>query len=111
MDNFVQELLTVTGVKPHKQLEKQEKLLQWVKVTLVTSVCRNAKDYPAVWYSMNIPDPYYSTNIARIPVSVTGEKGCIKPSHFVYWTSSPLSNDFQKEWSKMAKRGTVSYFL
>ncbi|MCJ8747269.1 hypothetical protein PDJAM_G00151470 [Pangasius djambal] len=34
VDNFVQELVTVIRVRPHKQLEKQEKLLQWVKFTL-----------------------------------------------------------------------------
>ncbi|XP_026793285.3 BTB/POZ domain-containing protein KCTD19 isoform X1 [Pangasianodon hypophthalmus] len=34
VDNFVQELLTVIRVRPNKQLEKQEKLLQWVKFTL-----------------------------------------------------------------------------
>ncbi|XP_046696132.1 BTB/POZ domain-containing protein KCTD19-like isoform X2 [Silurus meridionalis] len=34
VDNFVQEILTMIKVRPHKQLEKQEKLLQWVKFTL-----------------------------------------------------------------------------
>ncbi|XP_060714818.1 BTB/POZ domain-containing protein KCTD19-like [Tachysurus vachellii] len=33
-DSFVQELLTTIRVRPHKKLEKQEKLLQWVKFTL-----------------------------------------------------------------------------
>ncbi|KAG7315118.1 hypothetical protein KOW79_021206 [Hemibagrus wyckioides] len=34
VDSFVQELLTAIRVRPHKKLEKQEKLLQWVKFTL-----------------------------------------------------------------------------
>ncbi|KAI5088725.1 BTB/POZ domain-containing protein KCTD4 [Silurus meridionalis] len=35
VDNFVQEILTMIKVRPHKQLEKQEKLLQWVKVMIM----------------------------------------------------------------------------
>ncbi|KAF5897068.1 BTB/POZ domain-containing protein KCTD19 isoform X1 [Clarias magur] len=34
VDNFVQELLTMIRVSPNKQLEKQDRLLQWVKFTL-----------------------------------------------------------------------------
>lgn len=33
VDSFVQELLTAIRVRPRKKLEKQETLLQWVKVT------------------------------------------------------------------------------
>lgn len=79
VDNFVQELLTMIRVSPNKQLEKQERLVQWVKVTVwVWSACWN-KDFSG---------PFYGRNIGRIFLNMDK----IRPfwqaldKHFVYKT-------------------------